>query len=192
MAPLVHNRLMFPAGTRAAIFLDRDGTIIEDRGYLADPGAIAILPGALEGLRQLSAVGFPLVVVTNQSGIGRGLCSAGEVEAVNSRLCALLAEQGIIIAGVYTCPHHPREGCPCRKPAPGLITRASAALGLRSDRSYMIGDRLSDVQLAMAVGARGILLASDPSSADAIQARSLNVAIAADLLEASTLVGQIQ
>jgi D-glycero-D-manno-heptose 1,7-bisphosphate phosphatase len=117
---------------RAAVFLDRDGTIIEEAEYLADPHALVLLPGAAEALRALSAAGYPLVVVTNQSGIARGLYSEDEFRAVQARLYAVLAERGVRLDAVLHCPHHPdfTGPCDCRKPALGMYRKAQEALGL--------------------------------------------------------------
>ncbi len=151
-----------PAATplRPAAFLDRDGTIMVERGFLADPAGVELIPGATEGLRALREAGYALVLVTNQSGIARGYFGVDEFRAVQARLEALLAAEGIALDGVYLCPHHPDfgEACDCRKPAPGLYRRAAAELRLDLARSLFIGDRLSDVEAAGALGGRGILL----------------------------------
>lgn len=152
-------------GTPAA-FLDRDGTIIEDPGYLRDPGQIQFIPGALEALRALQAAGYRLVLVTNQAGVARGLLTEEDVRKVNERLAALLAEAGIRLAGIYYCPHHPEYGppeyrrdCDCRKPKPGMIHRAVRDLGLDPSQSVIIGDHVTDADLARSFpGMVGIML----------------------------------
>ncbi|HEX9106925.1 MAG TPA: HAD family hydrolase [Longimicrobiales bacterium] len=149
-----------PPRLRPAAFLDRDGTIMVERGFLADPAGVELLPGALEGLRALREAGYALVIVTNQSGIARGYFGEPEFRAVQARLEELLAGEGISLDGVYLCPHHPDSGpaCNCRKPAPGLYRRAAEELRLDLSRSLFIGDRPSDVQAARTLGGTGILL----------------------------------
>ncbi|MBI4536868.1 MAG: HAD family hydrolase [candidate division NC10 bacterium] len=139
----------------AAAFLDRDGTIIEDVGYLADPDGIRFLPEALEALRLLRGAGYRLILVTNQAGVARGLITEGDVRRVNQRLTALLEAEGILLDAIYYCPHHPEHGppeyriaCECRKPGPGMIRRAIAEFGLEPTRSVIIGDHLSDAAVA--------------------------------------------
>lgn len=149
-----------------AAFLDRDGTIIEDLGYLGDPAGIRFIPGALEALRALQRAGFRLILVTNQAGVARGLISETDVRGVNDRLAVLLAEAGIQLDGIYYCPHHPEYGppeyrrdCDCRKPKPGMIHQAVRDLGVDPARSVVIGDHVSDAALAQAFpGMRGIML----------------------------------
>jgi D-glycero-D-manno-heptose 1,7-bisphosphate phosphatase len=145
---------------RAAVFLDRDGTIIEEAEYLADPHGVVLLPGAAEALRELSAAGYPLVVVTNQSGIARGLYSEDEFRAVQARLDAALAERGVQLDAVLHCPHHPdfTGPCDCRKPALGMYRQAQEALGLDLAASIYAGDRLSDVLPALETGGAGYLV----------------------------------
>ena len=152
--------------TRPAAFLDRDGTIIEDPGYLSDPDGIRFIPGAVEALRALQAAGFRLIVVSNQAGVARGLFSEREVHTVNNRLKALLAEAGVHLDAIYYCPHHPEHGlpeyrrdCRWRKPGPGMIRRAAREFPLDLSRSVIFGDHLSDAAVAQAFpGMQGILL----------------------------------
>jgi D-glycero-D-manno-heptose 1,7-bisphosphate phosphatase len=149
-----------------AAFLDRDGTIIEDLGYLGDPAGVRFIPGALEALRALQRAGFRLVLVTNQAGVARGLISEADVRRVNDRLRGLLAEAGVDLDGVYYCPHHPEYGppeyrrdCECRKPKPGMVRQALRDLGLDPSLSVIIGDHASDAALARVFpGMQGILL----------------------------------
>ena len=109
------------AGERAVVFLDRDGTVIEDLGYPREPERISLLPGAAEALRAFARAGLALVVVSNQSGIARGLVTGAEAQAVHERFVELLADEGVALDGAYYCPHGPDDGCECRKPAPGLL-----------------------------------------------------------------------
>ena len=149
-----------------AAFLDRDGTIIEDPGYLRDPDAIQFIPGAIDALRTLQRKGYRLVLVTNQAGVARGLLTEDDVRRVNERLTALLAEVGVHVDRIYYCPHHPDHGppeyrrdCDCRKPKPGMVHRAIRDLGVDPSRSVVLGDHVTDAALAQAFpGMVGIML----------------------------------
>ncbi len=143
--------------SQRAVFLDRDGTIIIDRGYPRDPALVELLPGAANGLTILRERGLLLVVVSNQSGLARGIVTPAEAEAVHRRFLACLAEQGLSIDGVYYCPHGPDEGCACRKPATGLLLRAAAELQIDLRRSFMTGDKSSDVEAGVRAGCTSIL-----------------------------------
>lgn len=143
---------------RPAVFLDRDGTLVREVGYLADPAELELLPGVPDALRALQAAGFALVVISNQSGVGRGLFPIGTVHVAMARLRRLLRTAGVELDGVYFCPHRPDAGCPCRKPASGLIERAAEDLNLHPRGSFVVGDKRLDVETARRVGARGILV----------------------------------
>jgi D-glycero-D-manno-heptose 1,7-bisphosphate phosphatase len=147
---------------RKAAFLDRDGTIIVEKHYLADPKDVVLADGAVKGLRKLSDAGFRLVVVTNQSGIARGLYSEADYHAVQQRLEDLLMEQGIRFDAVYYCPHHPDFSgpCECRKPGPKMYRDAERNLKVDLASSVYVGDRLKDVLPARDFGGRGILVAT--------------------------------
>jgi histidinol-phosphate phosphatase family protein len=150
---------------RRAVFLDKDGTLIEDVPYNVDPARITLLPGALDGLRDLESAGYALVVVSNQSGVARGLFDESALEAVRDHLVGLLARGGVRLHGFYWCPHHP-EGrvadycreCACRKPRPGLLEQAARELGIDLARSWMVGDILNDVEAGHRAGCRAVLL----------------------------------
>jgi len=158
---------------RPAAFLDRDGTIIVEREFLADPAGVELIPGAADGMRALRRAGFALVVVTNQSGIGRGLFDLPQFRAVQARLDEILAAEEIHLDGVYLCPHRPDDGCDCRKPAPALYCQAAHELGLDLRASLYIGDRLSDVDAALTLGGTGILVRTGYGAAvEAALARS--------------------
>lgn len=146
--------------SRPAVFLDRDGTIIAEREYLSDPAGVELLPGTVEALRRLREAGYALVVITNQSGIARGLYGTGAFLAVQARLEELLAARHVHFAGVYFCPHHPdfTGPCACRKPGTELFRRAIRDLDLDAGRSWYVGDRLGDVLPAKELGGRGILV----------------------------------
>jgi D-glycero-D-manno-heptose 1,7-bisphosphate phosphatase len=145
---------------RPAVFLDRDGTVIEDRDYLRDPAEVRLLPGAAAAVRALNEAGFPAVVVTNQSGIARGLLTEAEYEATAQRLDSLLAAERARLDARYHCPHLPEltGPCECRKPGALLYERAARELDLDLARSWWVGDRLRDVEAAGRFGGRGTLV----------------------------------
>ncbi|MDH7637270.1 D-glycero-alpha-D-manno-heptose-1,7-bisphosphate 7-phosphatase [Sphingomonas oryzagri] len=136
--------------------VDRDGTLIEDRVYLADPDGIAFLPGAIEGLRALREAGFGIVMATNQSGIARGYFDEAALARIHARLTALLAAEGLSLDAIYHCPHGPDDGCDCRKPLPGMVAQAMADFGFRADEAVFIGDTAADMGAAAASGLTGI------------------------------------
>ena len=147
-------------GGRPAVFLDRDGTLVVERGYLANPDDIELIPGVPQALRSLKAAGYVLVVVSNQSGVGRGLFSLSTVYAAMARLRGLLRAEGVELDAVYFCPHRPDAGCACRKPGTRLLEDAASNLGLALRDSAMVGDKLLDVVTAHRAGARGVLVRS--------------------------------
>ena len=148
-----------------AVFLDRDGTLIEEVGYLDRVDRVELYPWSIDAVRLLNRAGLRVIVATNQSGIARGFFTAATVDSVHEHISALLAEGGARIDAYYYCPHHPQghvDGythvCDCRKPARGLVDRAARELGVDPLRSFVVGDRWLDVRLARAVGARGVLV----------------------------------
>ena len=148
-----------------AVFLDKDGTLIEDVPYNVRPELIRLLPGGAEGLRRLHAAGYRLIVISNQSGVAHGYFAEEALAGVERRLRQLLAEAGVPLAGFYYCPHHPdgsvaayRVACACRKPEPGLLLRAAREHGLDLARSWFVGDILNDVEAGRRAGCRTILL----------------------------------
>ena len=143
---------------RPAIFLDRDGTINVDSGYIARPEEVVLLEGAAAAVARLNAAKVPVIVITNQSGIGRGRYTEADYEAVTRRLAELLAAQGAKIDASYHCPHTPDDGCECRKPGTLLHRRAAKEHALELAGSWYIGDRLRDVEPAAALGGHGILV----------------------------------
>jgi histidinol-phosphate phosphatase family protein len=141
-------------GDVAAVLCDRDGTLVEDVPFNGDPARVVPLPGVAGGLARLRAAGLRLAIVSNQSGVARGLLSAAQVEAVNRRVAA---ELGPFDAVVW-CPHGPDDGCGCRKPAPGLVLAAAARLGVDPRRCVVVGDIGADMAAAEAAGATGVLV----------------------------------
>ncbi len=173
-----------------AAFLDRDGTLIRDAHFLRDPALVELLPGVPVALQALAAAGFALVVVTNQSGIARGLLTEAEYDAVRAQLDALLAAHGVTLTGSYHCPHEPeRSGpCECRKPGTLLHRRAAADHDLDLTHSVYLGDRWRDVAPARALGGRGILIPG-PDTPDEDRARAAREAeVATSLGDAVALV----
>jgi D-glycero-D-manno-heptose 1,7-bisphosphate phosphatase len=154
--------------TARAVFLDRDGTLVHDPGYLGDPEGVVLLPGVADALRALSAAGFALVVCTNQSGIARGRYGVADYEHVDARLKALLAAEGVSLLASYYCPFHPEGTVPAfaresddRKPAPGMWTRAARDHGIDLARSYSVGDGERDVVAGKRAGTTSVLLAAE-------------------------------
>jgi D-glycero-D-manno-heptose 1,7-bisphosphate phosphatase len=151
--------------SRPALFIDRDGTLTEEVGYVNHPKRLRLLPRSAEAVRRLNAARVAAVVVTNQAGIARGYFSEAVLDAVTAELVAQLRDAGARLDGIYICRHHPSEGeppyrlrCDCRKPGPGLIRRAASELDLDLARSVVVGDRPSDLELASVVGARGVFV----------------------------------
>lgn len=185
---------------RPAIFLDRDGVVIEDAHHLASPAQVRLIPGAADAIAALNRAGWPVVVVTNQSGVARGLFTVGAVEAVHAHLSGQLEGYGARIEAYYYCPHLPtadveayRLECDCRKPKPGMLLRAAEELGLDLDRSWMVGDRASDLQAGAAAGTRTVLVRTGygaAADATALDRTKLNLElIASDLADAVAKCG---
>lgn len=144
--------------SRPFVFLDRDGTIIVQKQYLSDPKEVELIDGAAAALKQLRAAGFGLAVVTNQSGIGRGLFDQARLDAIHDRMRALLAREGAAVDAIYACPHAPEQACACRKPAAGMIEQAAREHAVDLSRSWMVGDKDADVDLARTAGLQSILV----------------------------------
>lgn len=169
---------------RRALFLDRDGTLIVDVGYPRDPAQVELLPGAAAALRALPP-DVTLVIVSNQSGLARGLITPAEAAAVAARVAERFAAEGVHFAAAYVCPHGPDDGCPCRKPAPGLLLQAARELDLDLARSIMIGDKPSDVAAGQAAGCAASLrfaLADAGSAGADIAGWAAGAALLASLL----------
>jgi D-glycero-D-manno-heptose 1,7-bisphosphate phosphatase len=140
------------------VFLDRDGTLVRDHGYTHRVSDYALLPGVVPALRRLTDAGYALAIVTNQSGIGRGLFAETDYRRFEAHLEADLARQGVRVAGSFFCPHRPEDGCACRKPAPGLFWAARDALGAELGASFAVGNERRDAEAALAAGCRAALL----------------------------------
>jgi histidinol-phosphate phosphatase family protein len=150
----LRDRRRAPRPRPRAVLLDRDGTLVADVPYNGDPGRVEPMPGAAAAMARLRAAGVPTAVVSNQSGVARGLLTPAQVHAVNARVEALLGPLGPF----EWCPHGPEDGCDCRKPAPGLVLRAAARLGVDPARCAVLGDIAADAEAALAAGARGVLV----------------------------------
>ncbi len=150
---------------KPAVFLDRDGTINEQMGYINHSCRFQLLPGAAKAIKQLNDARIPVVVISNQSGLARGYFPEELLVAVHEKMNGLLAAEGAHVDGIYYCPHHPeakeerfRDNCNCRKPKPGLVYQASEELGLDPKKSFVVGDRWSDIKTAANCGAQSILV----------------------------------
>jgi len=160
MLPLISIRTpVFPTTElRPALFVDRDDTLMPDKPYLADPDGVSLYPDACAALSRFRAAGWRLFLVSNQSGVGRGLITAGQLTAVHHRLTECLAAGGVQLDGAYYCPHAPEDGCACRKPLPGLFLQAMADFATDTAASIMLGDRAGDIEAAHAAGLRAALI----------------------------------
>lgn len=143
------------------IILDRDGTIIVDRHYLSDPADLEFEPGAAAGLQRMHSRGYRLVVITNQSGVGRGLFSLVRLEEIHDRLRQMVKSIGARLDGIYYCPHVPDAGCSCRKPRIGLLNRAASELRFEPSSAVVIGDKVSDIEFGHRAGAATVLVAAE-------------------------------
>jgi D,D-heptose 1,7-bisphosphate phosphatase len=162
------------SATARAVFLDRDGTLIEDTGYLSDPAKVSVFPEVPAALRRLKDAGFLLIINTNQSGIGRGYYTERDYEVVTE---AMRGELRVPIDGIYHCPHAPQSGCSCRKPAPGMLLRAARDHKIDFVRSWTVGDRERDVLAGLALGCRGVYIGTGPTPPGAQHCRDLAEAV---------------
>ena len=180
--------------TRPAVFLDRDGVVIEEVNYLSSPSQVRLLDGAAEAIARLNRLAIPVVVVTNQAGVAHGYFPESQIAQVHRHLDVLLAAQNARVDRYEYCPHHPaatiadyRVACECRKPAPGMLLRAAVACGLDLGRSWLVGDKLSDLEAGLRAGCRVVLVRTGygrqtETSLDRLA--PARVAVAADLAEA--------
>jgi len=183
---------------RGGIFLDRDGTINREVEYLSSPDELELLPGAAEAIRLANELGFKVVIVTNQSGIARGFLTEETLKLIHDRLLAMLASENARIDAIYYCPHHPELGigkyktdCPCRKPKTEMADKAIAQFNLAPRESYVIGDRMADIELAHNIGAHAILVKTGYGNDELTLCRSRNIQmefVAEHLLDAMRYV----
>jgi D-glycero-D-manno-heptose 1,7-bisphosphate phosphatase len=178
-----------PVASDQVVILDRDGTLVIDRGYLSDPAGLEFLPGAAEGLRWFYNHGYRLVVITNQSGVGRGMFSVDRLNEIHEKLRDMVHALGVRLEQIYYCPHTPEARCDCRKPQPGLLLRAAAELHFNPCDAIVIGDKSSDVEVGRRVGATTILI--DPES-HAVDGEPASDFVAADLAEAARAIERLQ
>ncbi len=176
---------------RRFVMLDRDGTLIHERHYLSDPEDVELLPGAVEGLLSLREMGLGLVVLTNQSGVGRGYFDVARLQLIHARMNELLAREGVVLDGIYYCPHRPEDACFCRKPSAGLVNLASSDLGFQPSDGFMIGDKASDVQLGKAVGATTFLVLTGYGSMELEESAGYADHVVIDLARAAEIVASI-
>lgn len=176
--------------SRRFVLLDRDGTVIEERHYLSDPDEVALIPGAAAGLRALREQGLGLVLVTNQSGIGRGYFDRARLAEIHERLIALLAAEDLAFDGIYFCPHTPDDGCACRKPRTGLIEQAAREHGFEPAESFVVGDLPSDVALGRAIGATTLLVRTGHGARTEAEGESSADRVVDDLLAAAHEIRQ--
>lgn len=163
---------------RRAVFLDRDGTVNAEVDYLSTPDQLVLLPGAAQAIARLNRAGFATVLITNQSGVARGLFDEARLGQIHDRLRELLAAEGAHLDAIHYCPHHPTLGeppyrldCDCRKPRPGMLRRAAEELGLNLEGSWSVGDTPRDLEAAAALGVPGILVASGKPVTEEIAGR---------------------
>jgi heptosyltransferase-2 len=152
------------------VFFDRDGTLNRDTGYVRTPVNLDVFPGAVKAVARLKRAGARVVVVTNQSGIARGLLTTIDLETIHTKLRGLFAAGGAPLDAIYFCPHHPDEGCACRKPEPAMVDRAAVQLGLDPSGYYLVGDQRRDIEMGRRIGARSILVTTGPSSLESLAA----------------------
>jgi len=176
--------------TAPPVFLDRDGTLIKEMEYLRDPHLVRLEEGVVDGLALLMEHRHPLIVLSNQSGIGRGMFLESDAQLVNARLSEMLQVHGISITAWYLCPHTPEAQCECRKPLPGMAIAASRDWHLTLPGSYVIGDKQTDLELADAIGATGILLTTGHGREFADRARRGTRPIFDDMRGAAQYIGE--
>jgi D-glycero-D-manno-heptose 1,7-bisphosphate phosphatase len=180
------------------IFLDRDGTINEELEYISNPDKVILIPGSADAIREANMLGLKVFVISNQSGVARGFVKEDELVLVNNRLVELLNEKNAHLDAIYFCPHHPEYGeppyrmfCDCRKPSAGMLKQAEAEFSIDLKKSFVIGDRIVDIQTALTVGAKSILVLTGYGKNEYERVKSENISvdyIAKDLFDAMQFV----
>jgi D-glycero-D-manno-heptose 1,7-bisphosphate phosphatase len=173
------------------VLLDRDGTINVEREYLSDPDQVELLHHAARGIQEMGRLGLGVVVVTNQSGIGRGFFDLDRLAAIHQRLGELLAAEGARLDDIVYCPHLPDEGCGCRKPLPGLVEEAARRHGFSADEAYLVGDKPCDVELGRAIGATTFLVRTGYGWRHALDATVEPHYVADDLWQAARIMAEL-
>ena len=173
------------------VFLDRDGTIIEDKVFLGNPDGIVFFPGAFEAIKILKKLGYKIVVISNQSGIGRGILTEKMVNEVNECFLRSLKEKEAPVDALYFCPHHPDDNCDCRKPKTGMIKKAATELKLDLKDAVVIGDHLCDIELGKNIGAKTVLVLTGHGKKELDESENAGIKpdfVAKDLLEAANWI----
>lgn len=177
---------------RHFVLLDRDGTVIVERNYLSDYRLVELLPGAAVGLRQIEDMGLGCLIITNQSGIGRGYFGVEELDLVHRRMLELLAGEGISVDGIFYCPHNPdQQGCSCRKPRIGLIEQAVARFGFDPSQCFVIGDKPCDIEMGRRVQAKTLLVRTGYGAQMEAERITAPDWIVDDLAEAATVINNV-
>jgi D,D-heptose 1,7-bisphosphate phosphatase len=174
--------------SKPAVFLDRDGTLLTERGYLCDPEKIRFYRFVAPALRHLQKAGFRLIVVTNQSGVGRGYFSLAQLIKINRRFSAMLKSQGIRIDGIFYCPHLPTAGCRCRKPNPHLLQKAARRWKIPLSASYVIGDQMTDINMAAASRVQPVLVLTGSGRRNRLPALQKGAKVTRDLRSAASWI----
>jgi len=167
-----------------AVFLDRDGTINEDTGYVSRPEELVLIEGSTRAVKALNDRGVKVIIITNQSGVARGYFEEKAVGEVNEKLIELLHLDGARVDGIYYCPHHPDDECRCRKPETGMIERAAKEHGVEIEKSYVVGDKATDMELARNAGAKGILVMTGQGAEEVDTLKTKPEYVARDLADA--------
>lgn len=195
MSPLVPQRLRCgwrpEVMAKRYVLLDRDGTINVERHYLSDPEQLELLPNAARGLAAMTQLGLGLIVITNQSGVARGLFDIARLDEIHARLRALLAAEGVALDGIFYCPHLPEDGCGCRKPLTGLVERAAREFSFRPEECFMIGDKPCDLTLGRVIGATTFLVRTGYGSQVPADIAAKADYVVDDLLGAAGLIGRL-
>jgi D-glycero-D-manno-heptose 1,7-bisphosphate phosphatase len=173
------------------VLLDRDGTIIKERHYLSDPQQVELLAGAASGLRQMQEMGLGAIVVTNQSGIGRGFFDEKRLWEIHQRMLELLTAESVFLEDIYFCPHTPADNCSCRKPLSGLVEQAAEKYGFNPQDSFVIGDKPCDIELGQRVGAIAFLVRTGYGAEVAANQAVAPDYVVDDLLEAARIIERL-